>query len=241
MDLKENAGSLYSSAFTLRIVHKSAAQLQHAIRTEGEQWQEYFPSHFIYTYFAFNSLYNIDWEESLHCGRIRNIRHYNHHSSERLTEGDKQRSYIDFCFQHTHFVSLYKDFFIRAVVKNKSIDGINRMLADIVLDSRHGNVNNVRDINNFKNAFNSFITGSLEKEVVVTIVDFICKIRNNLFHGIKTVEDMKQLGQQRRLEVYASFLVGLNQMVFSYLLHLSKGDADLKESYYRLEQELCLR
>lgn len=68
--MDENAKRLLSSAYSLRIIHQGAAKLRHAIRLKGEEWQEYFPNHFIYAFFAFNSLYNIDWELSYRMGRV---------------------------------------------------------------------------------------------------------------------------------------------------------------------------
>ena len=91
----------------LRAVHQESARLNHAIKCKGE-WQSYLPTHFIYAFFTFNTLYNIDWSESLEKGRAWNTGSSN-------TEKDKIKQYFAFCCQDDYFLCEYGEFFVKFV------------------------------------------------------------------------------------------------------------------------------
>ncbi len=241
--MDEKAQRLLSSAYTLKTIHKGTAKLQHAIRVEGEEWQEYYPNYFIFAFFCFNSLYNVDWEESYRRGRVTPVSMVPFTKDGKTvmreqTEGEKQFQYLKFCFKKD-FTRVYKDFFIRFVLRENTVEEIDQILSSIQPDRLpNGSVWSQDFITNFQNAVHDLLRwGKFDKDTVSTIVKFIYSVRCNIFHGVKTIDDMKDLGQQDRLDVYASLIIALNQMVFSCLEFLDKGEG-IKDTFDDLYDSL---
>lgn len=221
MDIK--ASRLKSSAFSLNAIHKGAAIMRHAINktdknTLKEYWEEYFPTHFIYVFFAFNSLYNVDWEQSCKTGELEG----EEYMIELRDEPTKHEMYLDFCFQNSEFVNLYKGLFIKMILGGNTKEEIDKILSTIKPDSLpKSRLSRKKYINDFINRIDDLIyRGKFDKDSVSFILKFLYKVRCNVFHGSKTVEDMQDEGQQNRFEVYASIIIAINQMVFSYLDYL---------------------
>lgn len=243
--MNAKANLLKSASFSLNVIHQGSAKLQHAIwQDDRGEWEPYFPNHFIYAFFAFNSLYNIDWSESYNKGRIvpiakRPINSNGHIIMVEQTEGYKQDRYLSFCFKDRQFVSLYKDFFIRCVLKNHSKEEIKGFLSQIQLDKLpNGAIHTERFVNKFRMAIDDLLFGErFNKETIEIILDYIYKVRCNIFHGVKSISEMKKYRQQDRLIIYASFVIALNQMVFSYMDYLNQGES-FKESFDNLYKGL---
>lgn len=238
MDIK--ASRLQSSAIPLNAIHKGAAIMRHAINktdknTLKEYWEEYYPTHFIYAFFTFNTLYNVDWKKSYEIGKIRDIpRHLD------MSEPTKQDKYLDFCFQNGEFVDLYKDLFIKLILRDNTKEELHDVLSSISLNVLpKGNAEEKRKyIEDFRNTMDDLMyKEKFDEDSVSFILGFIYKVRCNVFHGKKTVEEMQKYDQQDRLDVYATIIIALNQMVFSYLDYLCEGKAFV-ESFDRIYNEL---
>lgn len=230
--MSENAKFLLGCTYTLRMIHESSASLEHAILQSGYRWQPYVPTHFIYAFFAYNSLYNIDWEYSLSRRKP-----YTHNRNTK--EWEKRDAYIDFCCENENFLRLYKDFFVRYVTARHSAGKIIDELEKIRLDRRYsnGNIRFQDDILSFQTACRDcLIDGKFDKRIVVEVEKFVYLIRCNLFHGAKTFDDLNNPSQQVRLDIYSAFVVAINQMVFSYLEYL-KGD-DITQGFNSLLDKL---
>ena len=143
-----NIRSITNNSYNLRMLHIETARLQHAIKTNfrGESiWEEYNPTHFLYIFFCFNTLYSVDWQTSLERGRIRN-------HGRRLTERDKYKLMLDFCFDDKQYYKSFKDKFIRIVTNELPQDEIFNIFETIHPDSHYlGNIQR-GDIINFKSA-----------------------------------------------------------------------------------------
>ena len=217
--MKENAKRLLGCTYTLRMVHEGSASLEHAILQSGSRWEPYVPTHFIYAFFSFNTLYNINWNDSLAYGYVRSQR-------SRMSDHEKIAHYLSFCCKEKDFLQKYKDFFIRYLTMHHSPAVILEELDKIQVDGRYsnGSVTNPQDILKFRNACKDcLIRGMFDKEVIERIIEFVYKIRCNIFHGTKTMQDMNNPSQQIRLDIYSSFIVAINQMIFSYLEY-KRGD-----------------
>ena len=208
---KEIAKRLKSSLFNLNVVHKGVASLKHGIESEYK-WIEFYPTDFIYSFFAFNSLYNIDWDKSLR-GRGE-PRGYGYGA----TEKDKQGAYLDFCLSDDKFTDMYKAYFRGYVSRRPNVmDSLRLVKQEKYMRP------NLR--NDFVDACGQLIDdGNFNKEIVTVMVEFVYKVRNNIFHGAKNLSDMKNLYQQERLKIYASLVIALNQMAFSYLDYIIDSD-----------------
>ena len=246
--MDKNASMLHSKLFSLEIIHKGAATLQHAIKEKGDgdrEWKEYFPNHFIYAYFAFNTLYNYDWENSYKSGDLKLIpkrRLYDENKRPYYKEEEektKQEMYLRFCFQDKAFVQLYKDFFIKFVVGDSTKEDIQSILTGIRIDDiPKGSVRTREYIRAFQISIDDLLfRGQFDRGTITKILGFIYSVRCNIFHGVKSISDMKNYEQQYRLDIYASIIVALNQMVFSYLDYLNNGKS-IRDGFERLYTEL---
>lgn len=227
--MDQKAVRLQSAAYSLHEIHLGTAKLHHAIReNEREQWQEYFPTRFIYAFFAFNSLYNVDWGASYDAGRILPVSKVKAIVKGKLIEVEekernKQAKYLSYCFKDASFVRMYKEFFIRSVLKESTKEEVKEILSEIRLDS--GSVRNEGYVRKFRMAVDDLLMRNrFDKDTVATILDFIYSVRCNIFHGVKSIDEMKDYGQQDRLDIYACFVVALNQMVFSYFDYLNQEE-----------------
>lgn len=231
--METKARILYSKLSIYREIHEMSATLEHAIK-EFDSWKPYIPTQFIYTFFTFNTLYNIDWRRSL---RKRDICMCTYGGEEY-----RYNLYLKFCCNETHYDFLieYKDFFIRCVTFKHSSDEILKLLKNIELDvNDRGSIQDPEQINKFISACTKCLKGNrLDYDILKDILDFIYQIRCNLFHGVKTMDMLKSEAQQKRLEIYTSFIVAINQMIFSYLQFL-KGDV-ITERFDDLLRKLYL-
>lgn len=217
----------------LKHIHKASATLKHAI-WKNEEWQSFIPTYFIYSYFTFNTLYNIDWSESLKRGFLWNGR--------KGYEEIKQSNYLYFCFEDGEFVDLYKHFFIDFVIKsNKGINIIDELSKIKVDEYWHGSIKKQLDIDIFVRACKDvFEQKNFNRDNVIIIIDFIYKIRCNIFHGEKTIKELYDQEQMKRLLIYATILIAINQMVFSYIDYLLDDDIHTIKNYNKLIKELSV-
>ena len=183
-----------------------------------DQWTDYYPTHFVYSFFAFNSLYNIDWEKSIKEGELTQF-------SRNEYEYTKQERFISFCFDDDVFVGIYKVYYLNYLTASRSVEEILSSLKDI---SFRGLPRRLRE-SFYSNCYKLFNQGVFNKDMMFDIISFLYRIRNNVFHGAKSVKDMEDLGQQNRLKIYSAFIIGINQMVFSYLDYITEPDNIVKQ------------
>lgn len=208
-----NINRIYDYSKNLRWLHIQTIGLQHGIRfDEHSIWEKYNPTRFLYTFFCFNTFYSIDWVKSLTDGRITNF-------GKSITEGEKYQSLLDFCFENEDFCDDFKDKFISIITTELYKDEIFDIIETITRDAHYlGNIKREEDIETFKDAvYSLFDSETLEIDDVETIISFIYKIRNNIFHGTKTLQDMLLPKHQTKLLFYTYFILAVNQMLFSYL------------------------
>lgn len=207
----------------LEVVHMGAAKLEHATRKGREPWKTFTPTRFVYSYFAFNSLYNVDWNESMR--QVKLVMY----DTENTSEAYRYHSYIDFCFQDDDFVLQYGKFFNDYVTSFYTASEIMDALSHIDVDKvDNGGIYSKRFIMNFCNACaacfkDSYENSHFNKDNCRTLLKFIYQIRCNIFHGAKTLDEMQNKSQQKRIEIYTAIIIAANQMVFSYLSYLSEG------------------
>lgn len=190
-----------------RHIHAEVATMMNGIRRlYGSAWINYSPSDFLYSFVFFNTLYDINWEKSLDKKRIFRYRY-----EEKLTESQMQENYIHFLFSHTAFVELYKEHFITYILQNGGGDKEKVM----------GTLRGIHFSNEYKepflDKFEGLLSGDFEEHIIKDLTDSIYRVRCNIFHGKKDLKDLGNKQQQKRLIIYTSFLIALNQMLFSYL------------------------
>ena len=226
-----NANKLHANIIPLYHIHRDSASSNHAILNSERRWKRFIPTNFIYVFFTFNTLYNVDWEQSLRIGRkwiILNNR-------EDIYEFDKIEQYINFCCKDEEFLKIYKDFFRKYVTHRYSSGQILSELHQIQVDKpfSNGRIWNEDIITHFLNVCHNFLENDIfDKHFIKGVARFVYYIRCNLFHGVKTMDMLNEPAQQIRLEIYTLFIIAINQMVFSYIEYLN--GCDINKSFSAL-------
>lgn len=198
----------------LRWLHTETAKLQHGIKTYSEGWKTYNPTLFMYAFYFFNTLYSINWEESIKRGKI-------WHHDDDTHERDKFNCLIEFCIKDDEdFSNIFKDKFVEIISAELTRSQIFSIINTIKPDKGYlGRVTKTK-ISNFKKSIESLFDRKLENDIVQEIIGFVYLIRNNIFHGTKTLEQMGEGEHQAKLLLYSYFIIAVNQMLFSYMDYL---------------------
>ena len=205
---EEEIGDLYR-------LHYITKSYEHIVEYEKGAWKLFEPSKFIYAFFAFNSFYNFDWEESLKskklitCTKKINIegKEYEPH------EDQKYKAMIDFIFLKINDDD--KKLFKRNILGSYSIDKTLEIISGITQDKRI--TESVSE--NFKKELEKLLKsddikiGKLKNEIMW----FIYNVRNNIFHGTKDTIQMQEVFQRKRLIVYSNIIIAINELLFKVL------------------------
>lgn len=218
--MKERAIQLDQQLFYLKNLQKQVATVEHAVSYDGAEWFSYAPTQFMYAYVAFNAVYSIDWNNSLQTGELSLF-------PKASSESDKFNKYLEFCFQDCDFVASFAHFFFNYITapigSNNILSELKRIQPDVnrVLANVYGH----DFIMKFKNTCDDCISGRhFTVENIKTIVYFIYKIRCNVFHGVKGLDELNDERQQVRMRIYSAIILAVNQMGLSYLAYLSNDN-----------------
>lgn len=217
---RENIEKLYKSIENLRFIHTETIRLQHGIKRD--YWAPYNPTLFMYVYYCFNTLYSINWQESLKSGVVHYFDEDRDEDESRSSERFKFNKMISFCFYKPEtFATEFRDKFIKIITNEFNRDEIFNIINTIRIDQHPlGNIND-DTIDIFKNNVKRLLVDRIFNfETIKEISNFIYLIRNNIFHGTKTLEDMLQKEHKAKLLLYSYFIIAINQMLFSYIDYL---------------------
>ena len=123
-------------------------------------------------------------------------------------------------------MKIYSEFFFDFIGQTYSKEEITKSLEKITIDASTSGAIKTQDfIDRFRDAWNEILTSkTLKEEFCRRIVTFIYKIRCNIFHGAKTLKELHNPLQKKRIDIYAVFMIAINQMVFSYIDYLNGID-----------------
>lgn len=217
----KNIDCIYNQVLTLFTIHKNTTSYIHAVRKGNQELEEPFiPTHFIYEFFIFNTLYSINWKYSLNYGSIKSL------NGGELAEQEK---YFAFIFENDEFVESYDSKFKRILFKI-DINEIKYIKDRVRLDKDHfskhiknrGSLKDPDEVENFKKAVDSILAGEfINEEKIKSIITLIYRVRCNIFHGVKSIDELNRDIERKKLKFYTNILIAVNQMVFSYLDFLS--------------------
>lgn len=198
---------------TLHSAHIDNARLRYYARGPQNRSFSQMPlTPFIYEFFLFNSLYQINWAASSDQAGL--VFH-----PEEMNENPKQERFIDFVRDHArhHPEHLYRAF--EPICDIEDLDGPwTKVEADSRISESDGKkfFARIRDIRTLLNACRNpaELTVSNSKPNLDGCARYINKVRNNIFHGSKTLGDAANPNQKRRIEVYEIFLKGLTSLFF---------------------------
>jgi hypothetical protein len=215
--------SIYSQLNDLYQLQIAARELEHGVRDLS--WRLFEPSKFVYAFFAFNSFYSIDWEETKKQNQLIKWEFIKSSNSgkEPKTESQKineMREYIYKSYvkdnKDIEGKDLVADEFVIKLKKFLRVDKniINEILNKIVTDSTIDDKKKNSFIKNFENLYDKNLRGNNFNRALYGLLFFVFSVRNNIFHGSKTVIEMMDDNQRDRFEVYTAILLAVNEMLF---------------------------
>jgi len=195
-------------------LHYITKKYDHIIEYQKGAWKLFEPSKFIYAYFAFNSFYNFDWEESLKKSKLTAFPKKIENEKEiEPSEGHKYKAMIDFIFKGVE--SSDKELFLKIIKGKDSIENTIEAISKITPDNRITE----SERENFKKSFfnlvktDEIIIGKLKND----IIRFVYMVRNNIFHGTKNTIEMSEVFQRKRLDIYSNIIIAVNELLFKAL------------------------
>lgn len=213
---------------SIELSYLFAKKLYHGISDKNSDWKHFEPTKFIYSFFAFNMLYEYDW--TLTFERKRLI------LSDFKYTNEKINSLLDFIYLHnsTHnFPFYYKEFDnqMNIITNSKRIQSdrnIGRIDKNSFLFQRKSFLENYLD------AVVKIDKNDFTKEDHYKLIIFCYQIRNNIFHGMKKATQMIESGQRERLLDYSHLLIATMEMFFQTLSmsfdYILASDYEFKEN-----------
>jgi hypothetical protein len=210
----------------LRYLHEDICATEHALYERNHCYIPYEPTFFLYNFFCFNIIFNIDWEASIGKGEVVE------------SNGNEKKQYtklINFCFlSNTQFVKVFLPVYRRIVTFKYDTHSILKAIKDIIID----NVNiEAADKGSFQASCAKVLQEeSANVEDIKAIYTFIYKVRCNIVHGTKTMNDMSDIEQRIRITTYSYMIVALMHMLFMRLEYERHGFYNPSMSTHFLEQ-----
>lgn len=217
MDLKIELTKLYS-------LHIASLKLEHAIREHKQSalWQPFSPSRFIYAFFAFNSIYNFDWEKSFQkftplVWELTLDPKSNRH--RRMYELDQIKSLLDFYYASldAETPELFSRWLNDTLELFNISDAGNHLKRIKKVTNENSNTTGHRE--KFKANFEKIRQPQIgiknHQQALTSVLSFVYAVRCNIFHGTKTRIEMEDPEQQTRLLIYTAVLIATNSLLFS--------------------------
>lgn len=198
-----NKNDLNSLIKNIDLSHLFSYKRKHGISTEETDWKLFEPSKFIYSYFTFNMIYEIDWVESYNVQKP-----WDHRNKIDFYARDKIRCLLNFINEYLDS-NLFCEYLIKFSDDLKLIDNSKGIIEDNKIKKS--------DIKDYRNALTKLKEEKFGFEDHFNILIFSHKIRNNIFHGYKKATDMIKSGQRNRLLDYSHIILATNEMFFDVL------------------------
>lgn len=206
----------------------AARELVHGIQEDGQTWKLYEPSRFIYAFFAFNSFYSINWDDSVRSCRIVqwNENDENKKQSAQICAMTKfiyntLTNRVDLNKSPTKeagakFIEVFKGKYGK--YNEASVEEILTKLDRIETDHRITQVQKEKFLDNISIIFKAMYANKQYADALYDVLYFIYNVRNNIFHGTKTILDMMGRHQRKRLDVYTALLLAVNDLLFDAIV-----------------------
>lgn len=228
-------------------LHIAADDLRHGIKVR--EWKLFEPSQFIYAYFAFNSFYSINWEDSVTKQEIIKweITSEENNNNENISESRKISSFIQFIYNSFVDESLSNEEIeyskqlistnFSSELKKRLKDRVNFDLNDIIVDININEEMKLRFINKYDALINTKLIGKNFRKALNTVLLFIYNVRNNIFHGTKNIIQMMDKQQRNRLYIYTSIILTINELLFDAIekrIHWERINIDrMNKKFYK--------
>jgi hypothetical protein len=199
----------------LHSVHCDNSRLQYYAERPGGGRVSIMPlTPFVFEFFLFNSLYQVDW--SVSNGKNGLV----FHPDDDFSEPKKQRAFVRFLMQHAvkRSADLYRAFDPLLHIE-RTDDAWTRVTPDARIsvsagEKFFGYIQEFQDLLEQCKTPSDMPTGGRVFEILKECTYFIYLVRNNIFHGSKTLGEVYEQNQKRRIEVYDLFLKGITSLFF---------------------------
>ena len=185
-------------------------------------------TNFVFEFFLFNSLYSIDWFASMEKGDV--IEHARDHAD--FKEDKQQREFVKFC--RKQFKNLDPSKIADAFLPLAGLENLSSDWTTVTPDSRICAEDGVRFFSKIKEIGELATRNELKaNKTTFDLIDkccyFVYLVRNNIFHGAKSLGEVYEVDQARRIAVYDLFVRCLNSLFF-----LAFGKSRYGSSYAQL-------
>lgn len=189
----------------------------------------FIPSSFIYMWTFFNSLYNVDWEAGITRpdeAQGRNCSWLLHYDS--LPELTRVKKVVAFLFAHHVDTSgLTQAFFPNTLTaateeEEEEEDKVEEAIQHILPDDVPQGAFYMRSDAPFHPIkailLKAYHSHDITEDELYRLLEFIYKVRCNIFHGVKTVEMMSEEPQSTRLAIYTYIVQSVCTQVLKHAL-----------------------
>ena len=173
----------------------------------------YAPTHFIYAFFVFNTLYSIDWKTTTSKGSVvewsSNTGKLNEDGKRREPRQDEQiRRALDYCLSEPAGVASFCKR-LREVLRAPA--PISTRLASIKPDKRIDKAT----VSSVRRTLTEIVDEghNVDLAAIKGLFKYLYFVRCNLFHGLKTTIELKDEPQRDRLWIYARILETANRLL----------------------------
>ena len=210
---EETGKSISSFVDILYNVHCDNSKQQYYAEKIGRRISTMPLTPFVYEFFLFNSLYQVDWNKSLDAKEL--IFH-----PDTYSESKQQKEFIKYLksYSKNKPSDLYRAF--EPLVYLPVIEGKwTHVTPDARISKKHGvsffeKIKELQEIIESCNNPNEIPVTKKVFELIDKGVYYIYLVRNNIFHGSKTLGEVYERNQKRRIEVYEIFLKGVTSLFF---------------------------
>ena len=214
----------------LDYLREAAKYFHHKARSTAMGWRLFEPSYFIYAYFAFNSFYSVDWRNTI---KEEQLLSYDYR--DEATKASKMIQdlvgFISKSFNNDKYLLLSEfDLYVRnawAFLQteiaendgNSSRQSLEEAIEELEGIRLFGCLNEEEDKLRFREAINRLLveprtSRDFARDLTITLKT-INGVRNNIFHGEKSVVYMmNDEKQRRRLMFYTTILLATNDLLF---------------------------
>lgn len=223
-DVKNFIGSLHHS-------HIENAKQVFSAKSAGRDPHIVSPfTNFVFEFFLYNSLYSVDWEKTHSENQL--TYHLRQSISEdvvcnqNVTETQMQSAIEKFCKQRCKVID--REILTDAFLPISGLDGLSDAWTLITPDSRVSSeegqhfFRRIAEIGQLLRA-GSFKPTNDNFKLICNCRRFVYMVRNNIFHGAKSLGEISDPDQARRIEVYDLFMRCLNSLCFLALGETSHG------------------
>lgn len=195
---------------SVEISHSFAVNYNHGVQLQGK-WDLFEPTRFVYAFFAFNMIYAIDWDLSLQNDRL----NYQKKGNQKNAKMQMQ-DLINFI---VHYDDKAFENALEEMDNNRDLYSVVSHLEEdynsIQPSVRRTGNTIAQDFLIAAKRFSDHI--DLSDTDHFDLLQMSYTVRNNIFHGEKKAQQMKEKGHRKRLLFYGNIILATNESFFNVM------------------------